>query len=236
MNTSPDRLSVAGPQKLLRVAVVQGDVTVREGLRWHLGGLAEIERVKTYQSIHGLLDGDSLWSPHVVVIERASDALQMRRWLARVRVAIPVARCLVYADAAPIGEVAELLQQGVAGFVLSSDSRTFLQDAVLAVARGGMPVSPQLTRQLMQVFVGPPWVAKPMPTPELSTREKELIEGLSRGLRYRDLATQMGVSIETVRTHVRRAYGKLHVNSRTEAVAKFVRACEIGRTTVHSVV
>jgi DNA-binding NarL/FixJ family response regulator len=98
-----------------------------------------------------------------------------------------------------------------------------------------MPVSPQLTRQLMQAFAGPPWVAKPVPTPELSTREKELIEGLSRGLRYQDLATQMGVSIETVRTHVRRTYAKLHVNSRTEAVAKFVRTCELGRPTVHTV-
>jgi DNA-binding NarL/FixJ family response regulator len=227
MNTLPNRMSVANPQRPLRVAIVQADMTVREGLRWHLGGLPEIERVKTYESIHGLLDEDSLWSPHVAVIERAEDARQMRRWLARIRVAIPGARCLVYAEAAPIGEVAEWLQHGVAGFVLSSDSRAFLHDSVLAVARGGMPVSPQLTRQLMQVFAGPPWVAKSVPTPELSMREKELVEGLSRGLRYQDLAVQMGVSIETVRTHVRRTYAKLHVNSRTEAVAKFVRTCEI---------
>lgn len=236
MNMMPDRLSVAGPPKLLRVAVVQGDMTVREGLRWHLGGLPEIERVKTYESFQGLLDRDSLWSPHVAVIERAEDPRQMRRWLSRFQVAIPSVRCLVYSDTVPIGEVAELLLHGVAGFVLRSDSRIFLSDSVLAVARGGMPVSPQLTRQLIDAFFGPPWIRKPTPHADLSAREKELIEGLSRGLRYQDLAVQMGVSIETVRTHVRRTYAKLRVNSRTEAVAKFVRACEIDRTPMRPVV
>jgi DNA-binding NarL/FixJ family response regulator len=230
MNTVPDRRNTVSPARLLRVAVVQTEMTIREGLRWHLGGLPEVERVKTYEDMRGLVDEDSLWSPHVAVIERGVNARQMRCWLARIRVAIPGARCLVYAESTPIVEVVELLQGGVAGFVLSSDSRAFLHDAVLSVARGGMPVSPQLTRQLMEVFVGPPWTATPAPRADLSNRERELIEGLSRGLRYQDLAVQMGVSIETVRTHVRRTYAKLRVNSRTEAVAKFVRTCEIDRT------
>ena len=56
----------------------------------------------------------------------------------------------------------------------------------------------------------------------LSPREVEVLEGLANGRLYKQLADQMNISIETVRTYIRRIYEKLHVNSRTEAVAKYL--------------
>ena len=56
-----------------------------------------------------------------------------------------------------------------------------------------------------------------------STREREVLNGLAEGLAYKQIADQLEVSIHTVRNYIRRIYEKLHVRSRTEAVAKFLR-------------
>ena len=60
-------------------------------------------------------------------------------------------------------------------------------------------------------------------TTELSQREREVLNGLAEGLAYKQIADQLEVSIHTVRNYIRRIYEKLHVRSRTEAVAKFLR-------------
>ena len=57
----------------------------------------------------------------------------------------------------------------------------------------------------------------------LSPRERMVLESMAKGLTYRQTAEQFGISIDTIRTHVRRIYEKLHVQSSTEAIAKYLR-------------
>ena len=86
-----------------------------------------------------------------------------------------------------------------------------------------MPISPYLTRFVLDE-AGPR--AGQMFRDEniaLSPRERQMLEGLARGLRYSDLAAELGISIETVRTHLRRTYAKLKVGCRSEAIAKYIR-------------
>ena len=81
-------------------------------------------------------------------------------------------------------------------------------------------MSPEIARKVVHYFhrVGGPKVE----LDQLSKREEEILRLLSKGLRYKEIAAQLDISIETVRTHLQSVYSKLHVHSRTEAVVKFL--------------
>jgi DNA-binding NarL/FixJ family response regulator len=94
-------------------------------------------------------------------------------------------------------------------------------DAIREVKRGGSPMTTHIARKVVQSF------QKQNPAAEtgeaLSAREQEVLDHLSKGFLYKEIAEKMGISYETVHTYIRRIYEKLQVNTRTEAVAKFLR-------------
>lgn len=111
---------------------------------------------------------------------------------------------------------------GACGYVLKEDLGTRLPSALVDALQGGVPMSPVAARAVLaQVRSArgderraPP----PEPPPRLSPREREVVEQLSRGLTYEQVALVLDVSINTVRTHVRAVYEKLGAASKTEAV------------------
>lgn len=114
------------------------------------------------------------------------------------------------------------LAAGASGYMLKRTPRAELLDAIREVSRGGSPMSTHIARLVVQSFQRPAAVIAE-PTQELSEREREVLELLSQGLMYKEIAEKLGISFETVRTYIRRVYEKLHVRTRTEAVAKALR-------------
>ena len=99
--------------------------------------------------------------------------------------------------------------------------RAELLEAIREVHRGGSPMTTHIARKVVQSFQK----TEPASPPEeiLSAREQEVLDHLSHGFLYKEIAEKMGISYETVHTYIRRIYEKLHVHTRTEAVAKFLR-------------
>jgi DNA-binding NarL/FixJ family response regulator len=95
-----------------------------------------------------------------------------------------------------------------------------LLEAIEEVCAGGSPMSAPIARKVVQSFKNAP--AHGDESAELSPRERSVLDGLAKGLTYKQIADQLGVSIHTVRNYIRRVYEKLHVCTRTEAVAKFL--------------
>lgn len=117
------------------------------------------------------------------------------------------------------------LQAGAVGYLLKSDPAAAMIDAVAEAAAGGSPMSRAIARKVVRHFTG--GSAAPVATPgalaALTPREAEVLGRLAQGARYKEIAEQLGISIETVKNHLRKIYEKLHVSSRTEATAKFLR-------------
>lgn len=113
------------------------------------------------------------------------------------------------------------LAAGAAGYLLKRAPRAELLEAIREVTRGGSPMTTHIARKVVQSFqkVG----ASPQPTENLSTREQEVLDCLSQGFLYKEIAEKLGISYETVHTYIRRIYEKLQVRTRTEAVAKFLK-------------
>ena len=113
------------------------------------------------------------------------------------------------------------LAAGASGYMLKRTPQAELLDAIRQVHHGGSPMTTHIARKVVQSFQKTP--ASVGPTADLSARESEVLDCLSQGLIYKEIAEKLGISYETVHTYIRRIYEKLQVRTRTEAVAKFLR-------------
>lgn len=122
----------------------------------------------------------------------------------------------VYQDA---DHIYEALAAGASGYLLKQTPMEELLTAIADVHGGGSPMSSSIARKVIQAFV-----SKRASVPDgvkLSTREMEVLELLARGYVFKDVAGRLGISMPSVKTYVRRMYEKLHVCSRSQAVAKY---------------
>ena len=111
------------------------------------------------------------------------------------------------------------LSSGASGYMLKRTPRAELLAALQDVHAGGSPMSSNIARKIVQSFQR--FNTSPMETENLSPREREVLELLARGYLYKEIAEALHISIPTVNTHIRRIYEKLHVRSRSQAIAKF---------------
>jgi DNA-binding NarL/FixJ family response regulator len=113
------------------------------------------------------------------------------------------------------------LAAGASGYLLKRTPRNELLDAIREVHRGGSPMTTHIARKVVLSFQQSG--TSSTPTESLSPREQEVLDCLSKGFLYKEIADKLGISYETVHTYIRRIYEKLQVRTRTEAVAKFLR-------------
>ena len=136
--------------------------------------------------------------------------------------------CTVYEEDEKIYEA---LSAGASGYILKKTPPIKLLDAIKELYEGGAPMSSLIARKVVAAF-RQQRPAEVVATAEaasqqasniriLSAREKEILELLSKGMVYKEIAAQLFISAETVRKHVYHIYEKLHVNNRVEAVNKF---------------
>jgi len=113
------------------------------------------------------------------------------------------------------------LTAGANGYMLKRTSSKELLEAIHEVHRGGSPMTMHIARKVVSSFQKT--AATAQPTENLSEREQQVLDLLSQGLMYKEIADKLAISYETVHTYIRRIYEKLQVRTRTEAVAKFLR-------------
>ena len=115
------------------------------------------------------------------------------------------------------------LAAGAHGYLLKPLDPDELENAVRSAGSGGTPMTSAITRKLIDYFHRPAPDSPPGETTTLAPREREVLEQLSRGLAYKEIADMMGCSYSTINTHLQRIYRKLHVRSRSEAVAAYYK-------------
>ena len=127
--------------------------------------------------------------------------------------------CTVYEEDEKIFEA---LSAGASGYILKKTEPQKLLESIKELHEGGAPMSSQIARKVVFAFRDKPIAAHHSPGIEqLSHREKQILEELSRGLMYKEIANVLFISSETVRKHVYHIYEKLHVTNRVEAVNKY---------------
>jgi DNA-binding NarL/FixJ family response regulator len=127
--------------------------------------------------------------------------------------------CTVYEENEKIFQA---LTAGASGYILKKTAPARMLDAIRELYHGGAPMSSQIARKVVAAFQSKAvQVSDTESLNTLSHREKEILEQLSKGLMYKEIAAELFISPETVRKHVYHIYEKLHVSNRVEAVNKF---------------
>lgn len=122
----------------------------------------------------------------------------------------------VYDDA---NSIFASLKAGASGYLLKRTPPAKILEALEDVFKGGSPMSSQIARMVVDSFKK---TTADDSINSLSVRERELLDLLAQGFKYKEIADKMFISMDTVRSHIRRIYEKLQVNSRTEAVLKYL--------------
>jgi DNA-binding NarL/FixJ family response regulator len=119
-------------------------------------------------------------------------------------------------------QIIEALQSGASGYLTKHSRGTEIIRAILEVHAGGAPLCRQAARSVVESFHrAAPASVSPLPQP-LTVREQQILRSLSAGFLYKEIASAMGLSYETVHSHIRNIYRKMGVRSRTQAVAAFL--------------
>lgn len=211
---------------LIQIAIVEDQRDVREGLRFMLHHSAGFRCVAACGSAEEALRVLPASRPDVILMDLQLPGLSGIECIRRLRVTlpnVPVAMLTVFEDD---DKVFEALRAGATGYLLKSTPPDKLVDAVRELHAGGSPMSGQIARKVIRELVegGPSRAPAGPPLPDLSPRERAILDLLAKGHRYKEVADRLGISVDTVRTHVRHIYAKLEVHSRAEAMLKVMHA------------
>lgn len=110
------------------------------------------------------------------------------------------------------------LKAGASGYLLKRSAPAKLLEAITELHHGGAPMTSEIARRVIESFCSSSEPA----TNNLTTRETEILDWLSKGLVAKEVADRLGVGYDTIRYHLKHIYDKLHVHSRTEAVIKYL--------------
>lgn len=130
--------------------------------------------------------------------------------------------CTVYEEN---DKIFEALRAGASGYILKKTAPAKMLESIRELYEGGSPMSSQIARKVVAAFQNRVPGAIPnnnLDIGTLSAREKEILELLSKGMMYKEIAIQLNISQETIRKHAYHVYEKLHVGNRVEAINKFL--------------
>lgn len=202
---------------MIKVAIVEDIKDIREGLQLLINSSDGFSCVETYSSVEDALVGLPKVLPDVVLMDIHLPGLSGIEAVKRLKPqfrSIQFIMSTVYEDDE---NIFESLKAGATGYLLKKTSPAKILEAITDVYNGGSPISAEIARKVIGSF------QKQNPidaAEELTPKEKEILKALSKGLRYKEIANEMQISMDTVRTHVRHIYEKLQVQSRMDAVNK----------------
>lgn len=208
-------------KKIITVSIVDDEADLREHIGGYLAAAGNIKCVSSYASAEEALLHLPQDKPDVILMDINLGGMDGIECVQRLTALMPDAQVVMLTVFEDSEKIFRALAAGASGYLLKRMSPRKLIEAIEDVINGGSPMSASIARKVVHSFKAAP--PREDGAADLSQRERSVLEGLAEGLAYKQIADQLGVSIHTVRNYIRRIYEKLHVQTRTEAVAKFLR-------------
>jgi DNA-binding NarL/FixJ family response regulator len=204
--------------KRITVAIVEDDREFRDLLQAGMKHDAGIHVIATFPSGDRFLEGLDELEADVVVMDINMPGTSGIEAVAKAKPKKPAMQFLMSTVFENPAYIFQALCAGATGYIVKSAPARDLIAAVYNIHAGGSPMSPAIARAVVASFQG--GTAKAIQEQQLTAKEREVVDGLASGLMYKEIADKLGVTIGTVRTHVRSIYDKLQVHSRSEAVKR----------------
>ncbi|HEY2722279.1 MAG TPA: response regulator transcription factor [Chitinophagaceae bacterium] len=202
---------------MIQVVIIEDIPEIREGLQMLINDSDGFACTKTYANAEQAIEELPSILPDVVLMDihlPGINGIEAVKKLKSVCLNTQFIMSTVYEDDE---NIFESLKAGASGYLLKKTAPSKILDAIVEVYNGGSPMSGQIARKVIASFQHKDSIDE---TDVLTPKEKEILKQLAKGLRYKEIADEMKISIETVRSHARKIYEKLQVQSRTEALNK----------------
>ena len=204
----------------IRVSIVEDNRGTRESLTELLTRAPALNFVKAHPSGEDALAHIPADAPDVVLMDINLPQMNGIECVSRLKQKLPKTQVLMLTTYEEGDLIFDSLRKGASGYLLKNLPPAELVQAIEQVHAGGAPMSMQIARKVVNHFQQ---IKKPRSDMEqLTKREHEILALLAKGFLYKEIADQLGISLSTVRAHLHTVYEKLHVQSRTEAVVKFL--------------
>ena len=206
---------------IIRVALVEDQDWLRESLSNLIDSLPQFNCAGKYGTAEEALKRLPAVKPDVVLMDINLPCMSGIECVRRLKKLLPDTNVLMLTVYEESERIFESLKAGASGYLLKRAPDHELLDAIAHVHSGGSPMTGLIARKVVQFFKQ--LTPAPPELEALSPREREILEALSEGAAYKEIAHKFSLSIHTIRMHIRGIYRKLHVHSRGEVVAKFYR-------------
>ncbi len=207
-------------EPVTNIAIVEDNAALGNGLRKIVESAEDFRCLGVWTSAEEALTKIDAFRPHVVLMDINLPGMSGIQATARLKQHLPEIQVIMVTVYRDHDQIFAALKAGASGYLLKRSTPEEVRQAIRDVRSGGAPMSAEIARRVVEAF------HQPVKSPEadvvkLSKRETEILEFLTKGLANKEIADRVGISVETVRVHLRRVYEKLHVHSRTEAAMKF---------------
>ena len=204
--------------KINSIAIIEDDETVLHYLAEQIQLCIDVAELRVFGNAETALKELIAEPVDIALFDVNLPGMNGIDCIRKLKMVHPKTQCMVLTVYDKPDIIFEALKAGAISYLLKSTPAEKIIEAIAEVNKGGSPISSQIARKVIEAF------AIKENTNEyfqnLTRREQEILENLSMGYRYKEIADKLFVSLDTVRTHVRNIYEKLQVNSRVDALKK----------------
>lgn len=204
----------------INVGIVEDDREVRDNWVKVLNAHPKIRCIGACECGEAALKELPEHKPDVVLMDIDLPGMSGIQCTALLKERLPKTHILMVTVYSNNNSIFEALQAGASGYLLKNNSSAEVIRSVIEVVEGGAPMTGQIARRVIEAFRRP--APKDLKEAQLTAREREILQLLAKGYANKEIASQIDVSVSTVRTHIEHIYEKLHVHCRTEAAAKYL--------------
>ena len=208
----------------LRIAIFDDNKNIRESILLLLKMEKEFEVVGSFSNVLDCIDDIKTCRPDVILMDIEMPGMSGIEAVRTIKKELPHIQLLMQTVFEDDDRVFDSICAGASGYILKNFLNTHLVDSIKELQFGGSPMSPSIARKVLTKMQQIPQYIKPEEVPDyhLTKREKEVLACMVNGLSYKMIADQLSISYETVRSHIKKIYEKLHVASISEVVSKAI--------------
>jgi len=203
---------------MIKVLIYEDDPSFRETLSILVNGTEGYELKGAWENCNNIDQHIRKHQPDVVLMDINMPGTNGLQGLSIIRGYNPDINVLMLTVFDDNEKIFQAICNGASGYLLKKTAPSKIIEAIQEVYNGGAPITSTIAKKILQMFPKTP--ARSSEADKLSAREQEILQLLMKGYSYKMIAPELKITLETVRTHIKRIYEKLHVHSASEAIAK----------------
>lgn len=201
-----------------RILIYEDNNKLRASLSMLIEGLEDFEVVGNFPNCHHVMNEVKKANPEVVIMDIDMPGVTGIEAVQMIKEFNPFIYIMMYTVFEDDDRIFDSLCAGANGYILKKSSPMKFIEALKELSQGGSPLTPSVARRVLEKLNQPHHVHY-----NLSEREKGILKLLVMGYSYKKIGSDCNISMDTVRSHIRNIYTKLHVNCGREAVVKALR-------------